>query len=60
MSEDTVAHWKAVLNRQGMQPSVKDLERLAAFVPPAAPPPLTPRLATEPQLAQKMERWGSN
>jgi hypothetical protein len=57
MNEDTVLYWKAVLNRLGIEPSQQDMERLAAFVPPAAPPPLTPKLATEPQLAQKMQPW---
>jgi len=60
VNEDTVAHWKEVLNRQGIHPSQQDLERLATFVPPALPPPLAPRLATEPQLAQKMQPWEAN
>jgi hypothetical protein len=60
MNEDTIAHWKEVLNRQGIHPTLQDLERLAMFAPPAPPPPLTPRLATEPQLAQRMQPWGTN
>ena len=60
MNEDTVAHWKDVLNRQGIQPTQQDLERLAMFVPPVQPPPLTPRLATEPQLVQEMQPWETN